>query len=121
MKHSLLFIDDSPDDVELARWHLAKAGIECEPRQVTTGESLRDALSLDLPELIVCDIVLPGFDGWDALRVCQQVAPAVPFILYSGTVSRHNARLAQERGVFAAVEKDATAEFVGAVRLALRL
>jgi CheY-like chemotaxis protein len=119
MTRELLFIDDIPEDAELACWHLGKAGIACDYRVVETEAGLRAAFGEGLPDLILCDIVLPQFDGWDALRICRQVASAVPFVIYSGTVSVQDARLAMQRGVFASVEKDLTADLIAVVRRAL--
>ena len=116
MKHLLLFIDDIPEDPEIAAWQLGKAGIDIDYRTACTHDGLMAVLAERLPDIVLCDIVLPQFDSWDALRICRTYAPGVPFIIYSGTVSVQDARLGMQRGVFGTAEKDVPLVFLMRLR-----
>jgi CheY-like chemotaxis protein len=62
-KISVVVVDDSPDQQELLRTHLERAGCA-----VTTASSAEEALAAmddDAPELIVIDLILPGMTGWE--------------------------------------------------------
>lgn len=119
MKPLLLFVDDDMVDVELSWLTLAKAGIHVESRRVIDEAGLAAALAERLPDMVLADICLPQFDAWDARRICQRVCPGVPFVIYSGTVTKETERLAKIEGVLGTAEKDSPREFVKLVRRAL--
>lgn len=85
----LLFIEDSEDDAELALRNLSNEGFAIESRRLDNGNALQALLS-DLsqwrPDVILSDYSMPGFTGDAALRLCQQLAPEIPFIFLSGTI-----------------------------------
>src|SRR5918999_1087534 len=83
---NILFIEDSEHDVELAVRTLERDGLQASWRQVATEPTLKEALAAALPDVIVSDFSMPGFDGLLALRISRQLAPAVPFIFVSGTI-----------------------------------
>ena len=39
------------------------------------------------PNLILCDYLLPGFDGLQALSIAQATLPLVPFVFVTGTLN----------------------------------
>lgn len=121
MNPCLLFVDDIPEDAEIACWQLRQARIDVDYVVVDTEQKLTAALTERMPDLILSDIVLPAFDAWSALRTCKEVAPGVPFVLYSGAISIEHVRLAQIRGVLGKADKDVPAELVSIVRRALGL
>ncbi len=120
MEPLLLFVDDDPNDCEIAVWQLSRVGIRVEHRVVQTERELIAALAERLPALVLSDIVLPQWNCWAAWRVCQEHAPGVPFALYSGTVGVRDMRLAHERDLIGTAEKDLPAQLVDVVRRALR-
>lgn len=121
MTHQLLFIDDIETEGEIACWQLRQAGIVCDYRVVETEAALRAAVAELMPATILADIVMPQFDGWTALRVCRECAPGVPFVIFSGSITVEDSRLAMMRGVFGTAEKDSPAQLVSVVRRALGL
>lgn len=121
MTARLLFIDDEPADAQLANLALRRAGIRCEYRVLCSESSLVEGLNEDAPHLILCDIVLPGWDCWAARRVCRRLAPVTPFVLHSGVVSIEDRRLAQQRGAFGWAEKDSPQQLIDIVTLALKV
>jgi signal transduction histidine kinase len=87
----ILHVEDDPNDAELIRLALEADGLRVRPERVTSGDELIAALERGGFDLILSDFALPGFDGLSALRICQQRAPSVPFILVSGQIGEEAA------------------------------
>jgi two-component system phosphate regulon response regulator PhoB len=64
----VLIVDDEEDIRELVAYNLTKSGCVCS-FAATGGEAVESARSL-LPDLIVLDLMLPGFDGYE---VCSML------------------------------------------------
>src|SRR5580700_3928253 len=115
----VLLIEDSQSDAELAMWRLKQAGYECTFRCVVNEIEMRAALRAELPDLILSDFSLPGFDGMTALAVARAAAPGVPFIFLSGTIGEERAIEALKCGAIDYVLKSNPARLVPAIRRAL--
>ena len=115
----VLLVEDSPPDVELTIRRLQKAGFKCRCRCVVTEEQLRSALRARLPDLILSDFSLPGFDGMSALAIARVDAAGVPFIFLSGTIGEERAIEALKSGAIDYVLKGNLNRLVPAVRRAL--
>lgn len=86
----VLIVDDNHDIIDLLQRVLHVGGF-----QVITARDGLDALQQDAtftPELIVCDVNLPGIDGWE---VCRRIKArrSVPIMLLTvraeeGDISR---------------------------------
>ena len=87
----VLFIEDSPDDVELALRSLKSDGIRANWRRVDNEAELRRTLGTLKPDAILSDFSMPGFDGLQALRIARELTPGVPFIFVSGTIGEERA------------------------------
>lgn len=116
MTRYLLFVDDSPDDCELAVYNLSQAGILCEYWMVQDEAGLTECLRRRVPDLILCDVSLPLWDCWRAWSTCCRLASQVPFGLYSGVVTVEDARLAVVRRLAGTAEKDRPAQLIDLVR-----
>jgi DNA-binding response OmpR family regulator len=80
----VLIIDDSPTVVAVLRKTLRSAGYET--REALDAEHGLALLAQDPPELIFLDIILPGMNGFNALRAIRKM-PAwqhIPVIMISG-------------------------------------
>lgn len=70
MTHTILIIDDNPDDVEIAKTILEQIErelkVETAPRGEVAFELLRTGKTL--PSLILLDLKMPGMSGFDVLR-----------------------------------------------------
>jgi CheY-like chemotaxis protein len=78
---------------------------EFEVVQVEDGERAVEALTQDLPVLILCDLRLPGMDGLGVLNHLNRSGRSVPFILITAHYSEGLAREAQAQGAIAVWEK----------------
>jgi diguanylate cyclase (GGDEF)-like protein/PAS domain S-box-containing protein len=86
-KLNILFIEDTPDDAELAVRNLAKEGFDIRWERVDNEKDLRVILRGGWePDIILSDYSMPGFSGRAALQVCQEMVPEIPFIFLSGTI-----------------------------------
>ena len=87
----LLFIEDSPRDAELALLTLERSGLQVESTLVYTHLGAEEALQQQQFDLILCDFVLPGSSGPEALQVAQRIAPKTPLIFLSGVFGEEHA------------------------------
>src|SRR5579862_873397 len=115
----LLMIEDSETDAELTLRRLKAAGFKCKCRCVVNEEQMRAALRTRLPDLILSDFSLPGFDGMTALAVARVEAPGIPFIFLSGTIGEERAIEALKSGAIDYVLKGNPKRLVPAVKRAL--
>ncbi len=87
----ILILEDVPMDAELVEYELQRARIPFVARRVDTRESFLRELVEFAPDLILSDYTLPRFDGMTALALARQVAPAVPFLIVTGSVNEETA------------------------------
>src|SRR5688572_16381046 len=79
----ILFVEDNPDDVELELATLRESGLAIHHHIVDTRDDLRDALSRETWDVIICDYWMPELSGLEALEIAKRLAPATPFIVAS--------------------------------------
>ncbi|EJL80708.1 PAS domain S-box/diguanylate cyclase (GGDEF) domain-containing protein [Herbaspirillum sp. CF444] len=116
----ILMVEDDPDDVELSRYELVRAGIACDVRQVDTEDAFVDALSNYQPDIVLGDFSLPTFDGMSALQIVQETTPSTPFLFVSGTMGEERAIKALKHGAYDYVLKSNLARLPSAVERALQ-
>ena len=96
----ILLVDDNDDTREMLRIVLALGGA-----QVTVAASADDALAILLtesrPDVLVCDIGMPGMDGYDLLRHVRRLGaehggriPAIALTGHASAQDRDRARAA---------------------------
>lgn len=83
----IIYIEDSPDDVGLAELALKKAGLNFKMFVVDTEKEFSKVLDVIIPDLILSDHSLPGFNSSEAYKITMLKRPDTPFILFTGTVS----------------------------------
>ena len=62
----ILVVEDNPINLELMTYLLRAWGHEVRP--ATDGQAGLDAAHAERPDLIVCDIQMPGLDGYEVVR-----------------------------------------------------
>ena len=114
----ILFVDDSDDDVFIATHRLRQAGFEVDACTVSIERELREAITTFHPDVIVSDMSLPGFYGFDALDIARDARPEVPFLFLCGCPERC-AEQALQSGAFAIIDKDRADELPALIDNAL--
>jgi two-component system alkaline phosphatase synthesis response regulator PhoP len=94
----ILVVDDDPDIVRLVRGYLEKAGF----RVLTAfdGASALHLLRVEQPDLIILDLMLPDWDGWEItrrIRADSRLA-ALPIIMLTARVDDADKILGLELG-----------------------
>lgn len=82
----ILILEDNAGDAALIELELRDAGIAFQSRRVETREEYARALEEFVPQLILSDYTLPGFDGISALAMAQARCPDIPFLFVAGTL-----------------------------------
>src|SRR3970040_1170026 len=94
----ILLVEDSPADTVLVLRALCGLARPIEHARVASEAALRQALVEFVPEVILSDFAMPGFSGPEALRICCEQAPNIPFLFVSGTIGEERAIEALQRG-----------------------
>ena len=88
----ILYLEDSPRDVELVRDKLQQTtSLACDLRVARDRAEFEAALAQNRFDLILSDYSLPDYDGMAALALARSKHPDVPFILISGTLGDEQA------------------------------
>jgi DNA-binding response OmpR family regulator len=74
----VLVIDDEPDVLMLCRMNLERAGHEV--LEASNGQDGLEVAQRERPDLVVLDVMLPGFDGHEVCRRVQAHRP-VPVLM----------------------------------------
>ena len=82
----ILLVEDSELDAELLIEQLLEAGLDAEFLRVDGAEDMRAALAGDPFDLVLSDMELPGFSGYQALEILREHDPRLPFVFFSGTI-----------------------------------
>ncbi len=94
----ILMVEDSALDAELITAQLQRAGVAFTAERTWSHDGMREALEQRTFDVILADHVLPGFDGDAALTLACELAPQIPFIFVSGTLTEELAVQALKRG-----------------------
>ncbi len=94
----ILIVDDSPETIELTERVLSSSGFQtCTARDGESG--VRQAREL-LPDLIICDIDMPGLNGYEVLTELRRdtTTAAIPIIFLTGLAELEQVRRGMELG-----------------------
>ncbi len=117
---SILVVDDEPTIAEVVARYLERAGYET--RTAADGPSAVAAATATRPDLLVLDIMLPGFDGLEVMRrVHDDLDGRVPVILLTAKGEESDRVVGLKRGADDYVVKPfSPAELVARVDAVLR-
>jgi CheY-like chemotaxis protein len=87
----ILLLEDVPADAALIERHLTKSGLDFVSRRVDTRARFEEALQDFVPDIILSDHGLPGFDGSAALELVKERFPALPVVLVTGSLNEETA------------------------------
>ena len=114
----LLMLEDDELAAELALRTLQSAGLPCACERVANEVEFRAALAR-LPDLVLSDSNVPGFDGMSALAVAKAEHPATPFIFLSGHLGKAAVGRALQSGATAYLAKSDLSRLPSVVRSAI--
>jgi PAS domain S-box-containing protein len=116
----ILNLEDNPNDAELNKEALARAGLECEILCVETREAFSAAIERGGVDIILADYSLPSYDGFSALDLASNRCPEIPFVFVSATPGEEITIEALKRGATDYVLKDGLSRLGQAVLRALK-
>ncbi|MES2554706.1 MAG: SpoIIE family protein phosphatase [Bacteroidota bacterium] len=85
-KLKILILEDVDSDAELVKYHASTVEYDCEFRRAFSEETFLQTLNEFVPDIILSDYKLSGYDGLRALEHCSVALPFVPFIIITGTL-----------------------------------
>jgi PAS domain S-box-containing protein len=116
----ILYVEDIPADAVLVNHELRKAGLQCRTKRVDSRKVFNRELDHNLPDVILSDHGLPGFDGFAALAIAKNKCPDVPFIFVTNRRGEEMAIEMFEGGATDYVQKSNLSKLVPVVQRALR-
>jgi len=116
----ILLVEDSPEDAELLCDQMLEAGLEASFERVDNEADMRVALADAVPDIVLSDLSMPGFSGYQALHILHELHPRVPFIFVSGTMGEETAVEALRQGANDYIIKHQPARLPSAVARAIR-
>ncbi|HLF06842.1 MAG TPA: response regulator, partial [Thermoplasmata archaeon] len=86
----VLILEDNPADTELMLVALRRGGLEVEALAATGEQEFRGLLDR-LPDVVLTDYSLPGYDAIRAIREVRSRGQDVPVIVVTGTINEETA------------------------------
>jgi two-component system phosphate regulon response regulator PhoB len=120
-KKHLLIVDDDPDILELLKYNFSDEGfrVTC----VENGEKALKFLKTRKPELIILDIMLPGIDGLEVIKILNSNPKTrdIPVIILSAKTEETDVVIGIELGAADYVTKPFSIKvLIAKVRVLLR-
>ena len=119
----ILVIDDEPGIRESLKRSFRRERERWSVEFAEDGQKALDRLEIaPSPDLILCDILMPGIGGYDVLKKVREdpATEGIPFIFMSGMAGREDLRRGMELGADDYLTKPFTiAELIGAVETRL--
>jgi signal transduction histidine kinase len=91
-------VEDSPADAELVSLELRRECIDAHIERVDSAPAMTAALDRGGWDIVIADYLVPGFGGLEALRMVQERALDLPFIVVSGNIGEETAVAAMKAG-----------------------
>lgn len=102
----ILILEDNSSDVELMNIQLNKLKLDISVHTVAGKESFETFLKNRIPDLVICDYNLPGYNGLNAMQKVRDYNPEIPFILVTGYLKEEDAVNMMKKGASDIVIKD---------------
>jgi CheY-like chemotaxis protein/anti-sigma regulatory factor (Ser/Thr protein kinase) len=118
----VLVVDDNPDALDILATALEAVGAEV--RTASSGAAAIEAWSDHAPDVLLCDLAMPGMDGFDVLASVRRLDASTerhtPAIAVTAHATAEHRRRTAEAGFAAHINKPyRIAELIRAVRGAL--
>lgn len=115
----ILFVEDVPEDWQLAERGLRREGMQFTSVRVDTREEFLRALEEFRPDIVVSDYSMPAFDGMEALRLAHAFDANLPFVVLTGSMNEEIAVSCIRAGASDYVIKQHSKRLPHAIRAAL--
>jgi len=121
MNISILFIEDSPEDIKLCLAQLRREGFEVRSERVEDELQFLEKLRTGTYDVIISDYKLPSWNGGRAIEQLKQQGKDIPFILLTGYLGEEMAVACMKMGMTDYVLKDRLALLPAAIVRALEM
>ena len=121
MDRTILIVDDEPRILQIARDYLERAGFRV--RSAEDGNMAVRMVREERPNLVVLDVMLPGIDGLDVMRILKRdtALSDIPIIMLTARVEETDKLIGLELGADDYLTKPfSPRELVARVRAVLR-
>ena len=81
----IILVEDLPSDAYLVERELRKGLGDIGIIVSENREDFREQFNSFNPDIVLSDFSLPEFDWQSALRISRELAPAIPFLVVSGS------------------------------------
>lgn len=117
-KMDILVVDDDPSISRLVQLYLEKEGFEV--RTASRGDDALSAFRHLPPDLMILDVMMPGMDGWQVLKMVRKTS-TIPIIMLTAKDETFDKVLGLELGADDYMTKPfETKELVARVKAVLR-
>jgi DNA-binding response OmpR family regulator len=98
MPPRVLVVDDDPQVLRLMRVNLELEGYDVV--SAPDGEEALEAVVTERPDVVVCDVMMPGVDGLTVLRNVRAnpKTSKIPFVVVSAKAQRSDVKAALDMG-----------------------
>ena len=116
----ILVVDDNPDVRRHLRAILEQHNDWEVCSEATTGDEALHKLRESVPDVILLDFQMPGFNGLDVARQMRRVCPGVPILMVTVHLSNQLAAAARAVGILGACAKSDVGSIIAAVQTVLQ-
>ena len=105
MPNRVVIVDDDKEVQEIVTFALSRSGFEV--AVASNGQQLQDVLATNMPDLIILDVMMPGFDGYqifDSLRK-NAATQHVPVIIMTAHAENIYERISLDLGAAVHITK----------------
>ena len=92
----VLVVDDDPQVVRLLRVNLELEGYDVV--SASDGNEALEAVAAEDPDLVVCDVMMPGIDGTEVVRRLRADNVKTPVVMLSAKAMRSDMRKGLDAG-----------------------
>jgi DNA-binding response OmpR family regulator len=118
LRRTILVVDDEPRMVHFIRLNLEHDGFQV--AEASSGGTALEQLRNHMPDLILLDVMLPDFDGFETLRMIREISK-VPVIMVTAKGEEDDRVRGLERGADDYIAKPfSPRELVSRIRAVLR-
>ncbi len=100
---SALVVDDSPIELLMAKTLLERQGFN--PLTASNGEDALNLIRENSPNIVICDITMPGMSGLELLQATRHFVPPPIFIMATGLDDAEHAVASLNSGAYGYLTK----------------